>query len=188
MNAALVLLADHELATSTMAVRVAASVRADPYDAFLAGLATLAGPAARWRQPAGLRAPGRGRAGRRGRARSNDVLRERGRLPGFGHTVYKSGDPRFGALLTLAEPLLSEERRAILARGHGAGGGPRRAAGQLRPRPRRAELGHRHAARHRPHALRRGPRRRVGRPLHGGADRAARCASGPGPSTASDAG
>jgi citrate synthase len=44
LNAALVLLADHELATSTMAVRVAASVRADPYDALAAGLATLAGP------------------------------------------------------------------------------------------------------------------------------------------------
>ncbi len=44
VNAALVLMADHELATSTMAVRVAASVRADPYDALLAGLATLAGP------------------------------------------------------------------------------------------------------------------------------------------------
>src|SRR3984957_4589005 len=42
VNAALVLMADHELATSTMAVRVAASVRADPYDALLAGLATLA--------------------------------------------------------------------------------------------------------------------------------------------------
>ena len=44
----------------------------------------------------------------------NDVLREHGRLPGFGHAVYKSGDARFDALLTLAEPLLSEERRAIL--------------------------------------------------------------------------
>ena len=44
VNAALILLADHELATSTMAVRVAASVRSDPYDAFGAGLATLAGP------------------------------------------------------------------------------------------------------------------------------------------------
>ena len=44
VNAALILMADHELATSTMAVRVAASVRSDPYDAFLAGLATLAGP------------------------------------------------------------------------------------------------------------------------------------------------
>ena len=60
VNAALVLLADHELATSTMAVRIAASVRADPYDAFLAGLVTLAGPAARRREPAGLRVAGHG--------------------------------------------------------------------------------------------------------------------------------
>ena len=28
--------------------------------------------------------------------------------------MYKSGDPRFDALLALAEPLLSEERRAIV--------------------------------------------------------------------------
>jgi citrate synthase len=44
----------------------------------------------------------------------NDVLGERGRLPGFGHAVYKNGDARFDALLTLTEPLLSKERRAIL--------------------------------------------------------------------------
>src|SRR5580658_5950006 len=44
IDTALVLLADHELATSTVAVRVAASTRADLYDATLAGLGTLAGP------------------------------------------------------------------------------------------------------------------------------------------------
>ncbi len=113
VNAALVLLADHELATSTMAVRVAASVRADPYDAFLAGLATLAGPlhGGASQQAYELLVV----AERDGVPRAlNDVLRERGRLPGFGHAVYKSGDARFDALLAVAEPLLSEERRAIL--------------------------------------------------------------------------
>ncbi|HEX4434480.1 MAG TPA: citrate/2-methylcitrate synthase [Acidimicrobiales bacterium] len=113
VNAALILLADHELATSTMAVRLAASVRSDPYDAFLAGVATLAGPlhGGASQQAFELLAM----AERDGVPRAlNDVLRERGLLPGFGHTVYKSGDARFGALLTLAEPLLSEERRAIL--------------------------------------------------------------------------
>ena len=44
----------------------------------------------------------------------DDVLRDRGIVPGFGHTVYKSGDPRFASLLALAEPLLSEERRSRL--------------------------------------------------------------------------
>jgi citrate synthase len=54
-------------------------------------------------------------AERDGAARAlDDALRDRGVVPGFGHTVYKSGDPRFEALLALAEPLLSEERRALL--------------------------------------------------------------------------
>ena len=113
VNASLVLLADHELATSTVAVRVAASVRSDPYDAFLAGVATLAGPlhGGASQQAYELLAL----AERDGAPRAlDDVLRERGYVPGFGHSVYKSGDPRFGALLALAEPLLSEERRAIL--------------------------------------------------------------------------
>jgi citrate synthase len=113
VDAALVLMADHELATSTMAVRVAASVRADPYDALLAGLATLAGPlhGGASQQAYELLVV----AERDGVARSlNDVLRERGRLPGFGHAVYRSGDARFDALLELTEPLLSEERRALL--------------------------------------------------------------------------
>jgi citrate synthase len=113
VNAALILMADHELATSTMAVRIAASVRADPYDALLAGLATLAGPlhGGASQQAYELLAV----AERDGAARAlNDVLRERGRLPGFGHAVYKSGDARFDALLTLAEPFLSEERRTIV--------------------------------------------------------------------------
>jgi citrate synthase len=113
VNTALVLLADHELATSTMAVRVAASVRADPYDALLAGLATLAGPlhggASQMAYELLVVAE------RDGAVRAlNAVLREQGRLPGFGHTVYKHGDPRFGALLALAEPSMSDEQRAVL--------------------------------------------------------------------------
>jgi citrate synthase len=113
VNAALVLLADHELATSTVAVRVAASVRSDPYDALLAGLTTLAGPlhggASQMAYEFLVVAE------RDGAVRAiNDVLRAQGRLPGFGHTVYTSGDPRFGALLTLAEPSLSERQRDVL--------------------------------------------------------------------------
>jgi len=113
VNAALVLMADHELATSTVAVRVAASVRSDLYDALLAGLATLAGPlhGGASQQAYELLVV----AERDGVSRAlNDVLREQGRLPGFGHAVYKSGDARFTALMALAEPLLSAEKRAIV--------------------------------------------------------------------------
>jgi citrate synthase len=113
LNAALVLLADHELATSTVAVRVAASVRSDPYDALLAGLATLAGPLHGGASQAAYELLVV--AERDGVARAlNDVLREQGLLPGFGHAVYKSGDARFTALMALTEPLLGAERRAIV--------------------------------------------------------------------------
>ena len=55
VNAALVLMADHELATSTVAAS-ASRRRPGPtlYDALLAGLATMAGPLHRGGQPTGL--------------------------------------------------------------------------------------------------------------------------------------
>jgi citrate synthase len=112
LNAALILMADHELATSTLAVRVAASTRADLYDALLAGLATLAGPLH------GAASQGAYEllvtVERDGASRAlNDILHRHENLPGFGHKVYKDGDPRFAALWDLARPLLSEERRGL---------------------------------------------------------------------------
>jgi citrate synthase len=106
-------MADHELATSTMAVRVAASVHADVYDALSAGLATLAGPlhggASQLAYELLVVAE------RDGVDRAlNDVLRELRLVPGFGHTVYKNGDARYHALMALTEPLLTPERRALV--------------------------------------------------------------------------
>ncbi|GGT64999.1 citrate synthase [Actinomadura citrea] len=43
-EAAMILLADHELAASTVAARVAASVRADPHAVVASGLGVLSGP------------------------------------------------------------------------------------------------------------------------------------------------
>jgi citrate synthase len=112
VDAALVLLADHELATSTVAVRIAASTRADIYDALLAGLATMAGPlhGGASQQAYELLVS----VERDGVARAlNDILRWRTHLPGFGHVIYQARDPRFHALWELASPLLSEERREL---------------------------------------------------------------------------
>jgi citrate synthase len=113
LDGALILMADHELATSTMAVRVAASARADIYDALAAGLATLAGPlhggASQLAYELLVVAE------RDGAARAcNDILAEHRHLPGFGHMVYKSGDARFDALMVLVEPRLSPVRRALV--------------------------------------------------------------------------
>ncbi len=115
VNSALILLADHELATSTVAVRVAASTRADLYDAVLAGLATLAGPlhggASQLAYSLLVEAE------RHGPERAlDDALRFHGNLPGFGHTVYKAGDPRAGILLECFEAMADDDQRALLAR------------------------------------------------------------------------
>ncbi len=114
VNAALVLLADHELATSTMAVRVAASTRADPYDAVLAGLATIAGPL-------------HGGASQRARTLLDDAarvgveqalgdtLRWQGVLHGFGHPIYKDGDPRYDVLWSLFERVAPADEIATVS-------------------------------------------------------------------------
>ena len=112
VDAALILLADHELSTSTVAVRIAASTRADIYDALQAGLATMAGPlhGGASQQAYELLVT----VERDGAARAlNDVLRVQHHLPGFGHVIYRERDPRFHALWELAAPLLSEERRDL---------------------------------------------------------------------------
>jgi len=97
LGAALVLLADHELAVSSLAVRIAASTRASLYDALLAGLACN-GPL-----HVGASEPAYGllvEAGARGApAALDEALRFGGTLPGFGHAIYTGTDPRFDALV-----------------------------------------------------------------------------------------
>jgi citrate synthase len=109
VNAAMVLLADHELATSTVAVRVAASTRADLYHSLLVGLGTLSGPlhggASQLAYSLLVEAERHGV----GRA-LDDTLRWQGVLPGFGHSVYKSGDARFTVLIGLFERWASAEQ------------------------------------------------------------------------------
>jgi citrate synthase len=97
LDAALVLLADHEMASSTLAARVAASTWADPYLVVTAGLAALGGPL---HGSVGDRlVPVLHDAVARGAA---EAIAERWRLGekvwGFGHLVYTNRDPRAEAL------------------------------------------------------------------------------------------
>ncbi len=100
LNAALVVMIDHELATSTFAARLAASTRADPYAVVTAGLGPVAGPlhggASRVVRRLLEDAQRRGAAP----ALAATLQRDR-RLPGFGHFLYPDGDPRAGILLDL---------------------------------------------------------------------------------------
>jgi citrate synthase len=95
---ALVLLADHELNASAFTVRCAASTGLNLYDAMIAGLVALKGPK---HGGAGVLAAQLVKM-----LVDRDVapiIRERvalgERFAGFGHGVYKHGDPRAHALL-----------------------------------------------------------------------------------------
>lgn len=119
LNAALVLLADHDLAASTLAARVAASTRAHPYAVVSAGLAAFDGPlhgaasglvhqlltdAVASGDPVGT---------------ISDRLRAGEAVPGFGHPLYPDGDPRATTLLALlpdVPPVVTELAGAMLRR------------------------------------------------------------------------
>jgi len=118
IRAALVLCADHELNASAFAVRVVASTGASLAACVAAGLSALSGP--RHGGQTSLveilfeEAERFGDAGRlvQERLRRGDIL------PGFGHPLYRNGDPRALALLPLLPPdptrdALSEAMDAI---------------------------------------------------------------------------
>jgi len=96
IDAALILLADHELNASSFAARVAASTGADAPACIAAALATLTGP-------------------RHGRA-AEDIARDRDTGAGFGHPLYPGGDPRATPLLAIAATSPLRRARALVAR------------------------------------------------------------------------
>lgn len=122
LNAALVLLADHELAVSTVGVRVAASTRADPYRVIAAGTAVMSGPlhgaasrAARRMLDAAM-AEG-GRTTHAVERAAGQALEANGMYPGYGHKVYKHGDPRADLLLTMIREVAGGTREMAVVDG-----------------------------------------------------------------------
>ncbi|GAA2843556.1 citrate synthase [Aminobacter aminovorans] len=111
---ALVLLADHELNPSTWTVRCAASTGINLYDALISGLVALKGPRHGGAGPLAAHMVADFAA--------TDVaanIRERvaigDRIPGFGHTVYRDGDPRADSLLSALAEAGADRRLAVEA-------------------------------------------------------------------------
>lgn len=99
LNAALVLLADHGLAVSTVAARVAASARAHLYAVVSSGLGALDGHYHGTASTLAYRFLADAMADPAGAL--SERLRSGTRLPGFGHRVYQGADPRARVLLGL---------------------------------------------------------------------------------------
>jgi citrate synthase len=115
LSAALVLLADHELAASTLAARTAASARADPYAVVSAGLGAVSGA---WHGGASLGVE-RLLAAAADPASAprvvGDVLHRGEKIPGFGHSVYRGADPRGRVLSDLVRRAVPNAREVAVA-------------------------------------------------------------------------
>lgn len=100
---ALILCADHELNVSSFTARCVASARANPYQVVIAGLAALQGTRhgkVTERVDAFLHeveAPHRAKAVVAGRLKRGETI------PGFGHPLYREGDPRGQVLLAMTQ-------------------------------------------------------------------------------------
>ena len=116
VDRALVLLADHELATSTLAVRVACSVRADPFGALAAGLAAVGGPLHGGASAETVAVIDLADA-EGARVAVATYLDHGRRLPGFGHSVYRRGDPRVAPLLDAVRAIPGSDRTNELVDG-----------------------------------------------------------------------
>jgi citrate synthase len=101
LDATLVLLADHELAASTLAARITASTWADPYLVVQAGLAALGGPLHGGASEAARELVREVDGGTPAAEAIGRRLRDEQLIPGFGHRIYRAHDPRAEILLGL---------------------------------------------------------------------------------------
>jgi citrate synthase len=104
LDLALVLLAEHELALSTLSVRVAASARATPASCLLAGLSTLSGRL----------------HGGAARTVHDKLVAREPVVTGFGHPVHRHGDPRVAPLLEAVYAFATPADRELVQTAHRA--------------------------------------------------------------------
>ncbi|TGK07081.1 helix-turn-helix domain-containing protein [Leptospira semungkisensis] len=104
LEAALILSADHELNVSSFTARCVASSEASLYQVVLAGLAALSGPkhGLLTEKAIQLLSQASGSA-KKDRLFLEEKLRNGESIPGFGHPLYKKGDPRGKKLIDLVK-------------------------------------------------------------------------------------
>jgi citrate synthase len=102
LDAAMGLCADHALSPSTLAVRIAASQRADPYGVVQTGFGAISGALHGAAALAAEEIIARVETGVDPAQVIGERLRRGERIPGFGHVIHDQGDPRASPLLALA--------------------------------------------------------------------------------------
>jgi citrate synthase len=106
---ALILYAEHETNASTFACRVVVGTQSDFYSAVVAGIGAIKGPLHGGAIDDVMRMLMDIGTPERAAAHIDEALAAKRKLPGFGHRVYRAGDPRASQLRVMAQKL-SEAR------------------------------------------------------------------------------
>ncbi|MBI1746595.1 MAG: citrate synthase [Acidobacteria bacterium] len=105
LDIALVLHADHELNASTFAARVTASTLTDMYSAITSGIGALKGPLHGGANEAVMRMLLEIEQPDRVERYLRDAFAQKRKIPGFGHRVYRTEDPRATHLRQMSKEL-----------------------------------------------------------------------------------
>jgi citrate synthase len=108
MDVSLILYAEHEYNASTFAARVVSSTLSDMHSAVSAAIGALKGPLHGGANEAVMEVLAEVGTAEKAEAWIRDALAKKRRIMGFGHRVYKTGDPRAAYLRTLCQELAAE--------------------------------------------------------------------------------
>jgi len=114
MNVSLVLYAEHEFNASTFTARVVTSTRSDLHSAVVAAIAALKGPLHGGANEQVLRQLRQVSSVEEAEEWFHQLMSKKGLLMGFGHRVYKEGDPRAVVLKEYCTRLAEETRNTRL--------------------------------------------------------------------------
>eukprot|EP00475_Leptophrys_vorax_P018411 TRINITY_DN2516_c0_g1_i4.p1 TRINITY_DN2516_c0_g1~~TRINITY_DN2516_c0_g1_i4.p1 ORF type:complete len:253 (-),score=61.74 TRINITY_DN2516_c0_g1_i4:143-901(-) len=94
LNSSLILYADHGTAASTFAARITASTQSDSYSAISSAIGTLKGPLHGGANEAAMELISSFKDAQDAETGIRRKLAQKEKIMGFGHRVYKNGDPR----------------------------------------------------------------------------------------------
>jgi 2-methylcitrate synthase len=107
LNTSLILYADHGTAASTFAARVTASTRSDSYSAISTAIGTLKGPLHGGANEAAMELISSFNSPQDAEDGIRKMFQRKEKVMGFGHRVYKHGDPRHKIVKDYAKDLCS---------------------------------------------------------------------------------
>lgn len=111
LDVCLILHADHSMNASTFAGRVVGSTLADPYCVVSSALGALSGPLHGGANEDAMELFKNIGTPKRAREVIERMIKEKAKIPGFGHRVYKTVDPRARVLKRYAEDLAGKSGR-----------------------------------------------------------------------------